>query len=165
MNLDLLETLRIGQSVIQSPWAADDLAALGARPVELPSRSNWLLRADAKVAWLRWWIESFIPVDTPFDDELRRKGRVLKHVSASLKLHFPLLGESERTEFTRIIAETALSIDVEKAESRPTISVKMRQSLLDFSGDVPRCYLCGGNSAHRAVQRFMGNRMSYLRLA
>lgn len=66
MSLELLATIKASQELLESPWQEVGLRELGSRKVDLPTRSNWLLQADAKLAWLRWWIE-----EAPFQLDFR----------------------------------------------------------------------------------------------
>lgn len=161
MSLELLATIKASQELLESPWQEVGLRELGSRKVDLPTRSNWLLQADAKLAWLRWWIGSIVPAGLQDDDELRRKANILKSTLHSLKTNFPLLNEAERHEYARCITETALSIDVRTPEKRSPLPVPIRQSLLDSAGRTPRCYLCGIRFPSSSIEYFLGNRSSY----
>ncbi|MGE2715176.1 HNH endonuclease [Mycolicibacterium litorale] len=145
--------------MIESPWEKAKIADLGTRTVEVPSRASWLLKADVKIEWLRWWIESFVPTDNTYSgtDELRRRAAVIRNASRVITAHLPLLDATERRNLVRLVTDIAVSIESSRTESRTPLNNSLKRALLDSSGIEPRCYLCGGRFSAQAVDRFLGN--------
>ncbi len=156
MTFGLLEALKSSQALIESPWDEGGLKQLATRALELPARSAWLINADAKLTWLRWMAEGFIPANAPDTDVLRQKATILQHVSERIRVLYPLLSTPERRQLTRLCTQIALSVQPSSSK-RSQQPKKIRQALLDSAGSRPRCYLCGARFSKSAIGSFMGS--------
>ena len=162
------EFLKNALNDLSSQWNEEKVSHLATStvPDNLLGRRLSLLKGDINGLWARWFVESLIDprriaknnIKYPFLYE-----EVLHVVSNKYHSEKTL---SEKQQIASIAAKIAqnLANSVKDGRCRRALSVDERRLLLDVSGALPRCWICGTVFRDQAIEKFLLGRKEKLEL-
>lgn len=156
MPANVVELLERCSETLVSPWEVSGLAALEALDGVLATANSGLLRSDAQVVQLRWFLEGLIPTNLDERDPTLATAQLVQSTSRHVAVHFHHLGERDRRQLTRILAKIVSELMLREKKERGTPSRSDKRILLDTAGAHPRCYLCGSLFTSDEIARFIG---------
>ena len=155
MTAELVQILQQHGSSIASPWSGSDPGALATITFDRLSINDGLMKSDAHLLELRWFVEGFIPSGFT-NDRPAAVGVLYKHCLTRVQEQFPLYGANQQRELARQLREIALELLMRETVARRSIPKSTRDQLLDLAGGTPRCYLCGSAFDALAIELFLG---------
>ena len=124
-------------------------------PERLLGQQRFLLKADVRFQWARWFLESLVD-PSRYAGQRASYARIREDISRFLRSHADYLGKDERKELASVVARILLDLVIraEASRHRKRLSAGDRWRLLDFAGTPPRCWICGTKFNAVAVENF-----------
>lgn len=158
---------RINQYLASTPhgpastWNMSELLKISSTtfPEQLLDRNETILRADIHALWFRWFTEGLCNPLRYVKDETKTIIHVQTDTYARLSSLFANDPEPQRLRLTEQLAFHIMSeVTRQRQLGRTTASLNEKQELIDDSGDVPRCWICGFAFSKDAIDRFLKKR-------
>ena len=126
-------------------------------PGQLLGSQRTLLRADIREQWARWFVESLADPRC-YARERAHYPRIFEDVYGAVQTRFPHFNKPEQMSLASVAARTVLDfvLRLQESQGRQSVSLRERLRLLDFTGNTPRCWICGAAFSEGAVDNFRG---------
>jgi 5-methylcytosine-specific restriction endonuclease McrA len=141
-----------------SVWRREDLRALAGRviPDAIFDRNEAVLKADAHVLWLRWFLEGVCNPLRYVDDETKTIVDVHLDTLDRVNRLYPGAPQPERLQLAQQISRHVMSeVERRRRLARTYATTAQRRELVDNEDGKPRCWMCGYLFSTVAVDRFL----------
>jgi hypothetical protein len=149
--------LKISSDKLSSCWEFSDLINIAQTeiPASIMSDRASLLRADAKILWTQWFLESICDPEV-FVNSNRCYPHIFKTVSAQVSHLFPRTTVDQQMLLASQISNF-IDQEVERrsGRNRPIITIAKKRTEWDLSGPEQRCWVCGYKFTDWAKRRFL----------
>ena len=165
MPTALLDFLEYTLSTKGNLWDFSKVQGIAGRttPEIVFSNRSFLLQGDIKFLWAEWFLESLCDPDRYLSSYKISKGHphIFKEVYKSVKQIFPLSHIDEIKALSSKLTKILINeIERRQCIKRTSFSLDLRESLLEISGSVPRCGICGYKFSDMAINKFLGSSVS-----
>lgn len=154
---EVLRFLQISSEKLSSCWELSDLIHIAQTevPASIMGDRASLLRADAKILWTQWFLETVCDPDI-FVRSGQSYPHIVKTVKEQVAYLFPRSSIDQQRQLTTKIS-TLIGQEVERrsGRSRPTITLATKRTVWDLSGPDHRCWICGYKFTDWAKRRFL----------
>jgi len=164
----LAEYLVSTHNASNDAWSEPALRQLSNRrvPQEVVGTQAWLLEADARLTWTRWFVDGLINQARYVRDENLGYSHLYFDAQEQLQLQLPTVPLDELRLAAKAVAELAWDeISRRRKLGRQRISQQVREDLWFAAEPSPRCYLCGYLFDAHARERLLGREESVRRPA
>ena len=140
-------------------WKEEPLRKLSSRqvPPDILGSQAWLLEADTRLTWTRWFIEGMANPSRYSRDHRLGYSHLYEEVQNELRRQHPTVPVDEVRMTAQAISEFAWDDVVRSREAgRTVISRQLREDLWFAAEPSPGCYLCGYRFSSWARDRLLG---------
>lgn len=140
-------------------WDESSLRSLAGlqMPQSLMGQHSWLLEADVRLSWARWYVDGLVDCSRFIRDKGETYARLYAEVISTLRTLHPLQPVDELRAMATAVAEMAWDyVERMRNAGRRSIRPSVRKELWHAAEPHPRCYLCGYLFPARARDRFLG---------
>lgn len=139
-------------------WRREDLKALAGLsiPDAIFERNHAVLKADAHVLWLRWFLEGMCNPLRYVDDDTKTIVDVHLDTLDRVNGMYPGTPQPERHQLAQQISRHVMAeVERRRRLARTHATAAQRRELVDNAGGAPRCWMCGYLFSRAAVDRFL----------
>ncbi|MEX5271502.1 HNH endonuclease [Kocuria sabuli] len=139
-------------------WSEDSLRQLAERgiPREVIGHQAWLLEADVRMTWMRWYVDGLFDRLRYVKNSHLKYADLYKEISGQLRMQYDLAPRDEVNQAAAEISEFAWSeVQASRNIERKGISPQMREDLWFSAEPQPRCALCGYQFSDWARNQFL----------